>query len=240
MKKMFFIPALIALILAIGLFPVAARGASREEVPTSCRFMWGIKAGFDFITADRPFAAPDITFERGGLGVNVGLTTRLQWRRWYLQPAISVSYDTQSVKLASFDENNEENYEAMRRGVVMVPIHLGYRFTLVGSSRMSLFTGGWVSYSFAGSLTADDETSLQTAAGSQPAQGYSMFGPDGIWSRISAGPAIGATLESTTFPLSITIDAYIGVTQMARKDIFYSNYMTESLARLSFVYWFRL
>lgn len=229
---------LILLIAIAGISPNLHAADFRSKMKgRGCRFMWGVKAGFDFVTADKPFALPEFNFDNGGLGINAGFTARMQWRDcWYVQPALTLSYDTQSVELMPQNVFDGKTYASVRRGAVMLPIHLGYKFTLVGNSRMSIFSGGWVSYSFAGEISSSDSDERLLINSREPV----LYGDGGLWSRISAGPAFGATLESTTFPLSLTIDGYVGVTQMSRSELCRYNYMTESLARLTFVYWFKL
>lgn len=198
-------------------------------------FHWGPKAGIDFLQIDRPFAFSIPDESEMGIGVGAGLNARFEWRnKFYIQPGLMFSYD--SATASASEEYNETDNESgsfrIRRGSLMLPIHLGYKFYVTTDFYMSLFTGVWASYGFSGMID------YNPGPAGEPDSEYvgNLYSADGVWNRVASGLALGLTLDIGS-RLTVNVDGYIGLNQLAARNVFYSNYMSETLGRISLCYW---
>lgn len=198
-------------------------------------FHWGPKAGIDFLQIERPFSFSTPAGNEMGIGVGAGLNGRFEWKnRFYIQPGLMVSYDTAAASVADdYDVvDNTSGSFRIRRGSLMLPVHFGYKFYVTTDLYMTLFTGAWASYGFAGTI---DYNPGPLGTPDSEFVDY-LYGPNGAWNRIGAGIALGLTFDIGA-KLTVNVDGYLGLNHMAERNIFYSNYMSESLGRISLCYW---
>ena len=207
-------------------FAAVADDGSPES--SNFRFMWGPKAGIGFFVPEKWSTTRNSDHHLPGFGCAAGIDTRFEWRsRWYVEPALMISYGGSSMPVYYGREGTDEIYRGdydMMRGAVEIPVHMGYKFHVHGDYYMSAFTGGMVSYGFAGSLDAPSGCPHM-----------SLYGDNGVWNRVSYAVALGFTVESAS-PVVFSLDFYAGMNQMARRNIFRTARVNECEMRVSFMY----
>lgn len=198
-------------------------------------FHWGPKAGMDFLMIDRPFSFFGSDGSEIGIGFGAGLNGRFEWRnKFYIQPGLMLSYDSASASACDDPSivDSESGSFRIRRASLMLPVHLGFKFYVTTDLYMTLFTGAWASYGFAGTIDYNPGPD-----GSPDSDNIAnLYGPAGAWNNVATGFALGVTFDVGA-KLTVNVDGYFGLNQLAKRDIFYSNYMSEALGRISLCYW---
>lgn len=170
--------------------------------------MWGVRAAFDVnlpgkvrgnIIDDRMF--------RTGTGGTIGAVCNvLLTERLYLEPGVSLFYDTYSYKgltIAGLDY--EESDPGVYKLGLRVPVVIGYSFSISEQLSIAPFTGPELSYSFAGNIKLHDRDRLECGD-------VSLFGKFGNQRRVECGWKIGVAFFSGMW--SFNIDGTIGMTNL--------------------------
>lgn len=206
------------------LFPAAGR--CEESGAERWRFQWGPHASVNIFGADNWTRIREHDSEEIGLGVTAGVAARFVYNNhWYLSSGLLLSYGNSPVQARILPRSQEYYKCHIERGAVHLPIHAGYRICLddTGNLALSFFTGTTLSCGFAGTFDAGAGHSMN------------LYGSSGIWRRFDAAWDIGATFEFGKFMVEVC--GNLGVTNMARQDIFRDRHMYECACRIGFTYW---
>lgn len=188
--------------------------------------MWGVRAAFDVNIPGR--VRSDVFNDkmfRPGTGVAVGAVCNIYLgNKFYLEPAVSLFYDTYSYNDLIIGGNDyEEKDPAVYKLGIRVPVVAGYNFTVSDRLSIAPFTGPELSYAFAGDVRLRDKDRLEL-------DGNLLFGNVGSQRRVECGWKIGIAFFSGMW--SLNIDATIGMSNLMKNGTtFRENRATINLTR---------
>lgn len=126
--------------------------------------------------------------------------------KFYLEPAITLFYDTYSYKdLVVAGIGYEEADPTVYKAGFRIPVVAGYSFSVSDRFSIAPFTGPELSYSFAGDIRIHDKDRLEL-------DGNLLFGKIGNQRRVDCGWKIGVAFFLDMW--SFNIDATIGMTNL--------------------------
>lgn len=219
MKKIY----LILSILLVSLFANAQIIEQGDQNPT-----WGVRAAFDVNIPGhvRSNIFNDKMF-RAGTGGAIGAVCNIYLgRKFYLEPAVSLFYDTYSYNdlvITNEDGITIEKDPTVYKAGFRIPVIAGYSFSISDRLSIAPFTGPELSYAFAGDIKIHDKESLDL-------HGNLLFGEIGFQRRVECGWKIGVAFFSDMW--SFNIDATIGMTNlMTNGTTFRENRGTVNVTR---------
>lgn len=170
--------------------------------------MWGVRAAFDVnlpgnvhsnIINDKMF--------RTGTGGTIGAVCNIfLGGKFYLEPAVSLFYDTYSYNgLSIMSEDYEERDPSIYKIGIRIPVVVGYSIPVSDLVSIAPFTGPELSYAFAGDIKLHDRDRLNEHE-------FSLFGKYGDQRRVECGWKIGVAFFSGMW--SFNIDGTIGMTNL--------------------------
>lgn len=169
---------------------------------------WGVRAAFDVNLPGKVHSnvINDKMF-RTGTGGTIGAVCNIYLgHKFYLEPAVSLFYDTYSYKdLIVAGNDYEENDPSIYKIGVRIPIVAGYSIGVSDRLSIAPFTGPELSYAFAGDIKFHDKEKLE-------AEEFSLFGKFGNQRRVECGWKIGIAFFSGMW--SFNIDGTIGMTNL--------------------------
>lgn len=170
--------------------------------------VWGVRAAFDVNLPGkvRSNIINDKMF-RTGTGGTVGVVCNINlWNKIYLEPTVSLFYDTYSYKDRTIFENDYDDYvpEVYKIGF-RIPVVVGYSIPITKRISIAPFIGPELSYAFAGDIKRQD-------CGRPEAKDVSLFGKFGSQRRIECGWKFG--LAFYTGMWNFNIDGTIGMTNL--------------------------
>lgn len=208
-------------------------GDGVDENAPAWKFRWGPRASVDIFFPGKTTSTEPQGYGRIGWGGSAGIIGRYEWRSsWFVESGLQFVYGQSPVKVYSEDECIEgerrflDDYH-LCRFAIQLPIHGGYRFRVFGDTGLSLSTGVLLSCGIAGELDSD---------GSERLPEYHLYGDDGVWRRFGTAVVFGFHFDFNEITVGVT--GNLGVTKMARRDIFATRTMNESEVRIDFTYWF--
>lgn len=208
-------------------------GVGADESAPTWKFRWGPRASVDIFFPAKATSTEPQGADRIGWGGSVGIIGRYEWRaRWFVESGLQFAYGMAPVKVYSDEEYIDgerrflDDYN-FSRFALQLPLHAGYRFRIFNDIGLSLSAGVRFSYGLAGSLDSD---------GSERLPKFDLYGKDGVWRRFGTAVAFGFHFDLNELMVGVT--GNMGVTRMARRDIFATRTMNESEARIDFTYWF--
>lgn len=201
MKKL----SILFIILFSAIFAHAQIIEQGEHNPT-----WGVRASFDVNIPGhvRSNIFNDKTF-RAGTGGAIGAVCNIYLgNKFYLEPGISLFYDTYSYNDLIVEENGyKESDPTVYKVGVRIPIVAGYSFSVSDRLSIAPFTGPELSYAFAGDIRLLDKDRLDL-------DGNLLFGKIGSQRRADCGWKIGIAFFTGMW--SFNIDASIGMTNLMK------------------------
>lgn len=171
---------------------------------------WGVRAAFD---VNLPGHVKSNVFNdkmfRAGTGGALGAVCNIYLaRRFYLEPAVSLYYDTYSYNdLVVGGNGYEESDPAVYKIGIRVPVVAGYSFSISDRLSVAPFTGPELSWAFAGDIRIHDKDRLDL-------EGNLLFGNIGSQRRVECGWKIGIAFFSGMW--SFNIDATFGMTNLMK------------------------
>lgn len=169
---------------------------------------WGVSAAFDVNLPGKVHSnvINDKMF-RTGTGGTIGAACNIYLgHKFYLEPAVSLFYDTYSYKdLVVAGNDYEESDPSIYKIGVRIPIVAGYSIGVSDRLSIAPFTGPELSYAFAGDIKFHDKEKLE-------AEEISLFGKFGNQRRVECGWKIGVAFFSGMW--SFNIDGTIGMTNL--------------------------
>ena len=191
------------------------------------RVIWGIKGALD-INFPSKWHINDVSMDmyKHGLGGNLGAVCNIYLaNNFYLEPALSVYYDTYSYDEFVIGESASMNFDSrIHKLGFRLPIVAGYAFDFLELFDMNVYTGPEFSYSFSGGL--DDK--YKGMLPDEDFQTFLPFGKYGLHRRFDCAWKIG--IGFPTEYVTINIDAALGLTDMSKGDIsFTENRLTIGL-----------
>lgn len=195
------------------------------------KFRWGPIVSVDLFCPQKATDTSSRKISEIGWGGSLGAMARYEWRRrWFVETGLQLAYGYSPIKVRL--EQGERYYAGdysydMQRGAVQLPIHAGYRFRLVDNMGISLSVGTMLSFGFAGKIDYD---------GPEPLPEFSLYGSDGVWNRFGTDFVFGVHFDTGRVTVGVT--GNMGLTQMARRDIFTTRTVNENECRIDLMYWF--
>lgn len=170
--------------------------------------VWGVRAAFDVnlpgklhnnVIDDRMF--------RCGTGGTLGAVCNIfLGNKFYLEPAVSLFYDTYGYKgLTLAGDDYEESDPKVYKAGVRIPVVAGYSIAVSDRLSIAPFTGPELSYAFAGAVKVHDKDRLDLDE-------TSLFGKFWNQRRVDCGWKIGVAFFSGMW--SFNIDGTIGMTNL--------------------------
>ena len=171
---------------------------------------WGVRATFDVnlpghvhsnIFNDKMF--------RAGTGGTLGAVCNIYLgHKFYLEPSVSIFYDTYSYNNFIAEENGYQETDPLVYKIgIRIPIVVGYSFRVNDKLSIAPFTGPEFSYAFAGDIRFHDKDRLEL-------EGNLLFGNIGSQRRAECGWKIGLAFFYDMW--SFNIDASIGMTNLMK------------------------
>ena len=190
--------------------------------------VWGVRATFDVdlpghvnsnIINDKMF--------RNGTGGAIGAVCNvLVANHFYIEPAVSLFYDTYSYNNMVFTDANNDYQESdpkVYKVGIRIPIVAGYSISISDRLSIAPYTGPEISWAFAGGIKFHDDSRLDL-------DGFSLFGKNGTQRRFDCGWKIGIAFFFDKW--SFNIDGTIGMTNLMTKSLkFRENRGTISITR---------
>lgn len=171
--------------------------------------IWGVRGTFDVNLPGNVHnnIINDDMF-RAGTGGAIGAVCNVYLgKKFYLEPGISLFYDTYSYKdliIANADFYEESDPAVYKIGL-RIPVVAGYSISVNDLISIAPFTGPELSYAFAGDIKIHDRDRLD-------AKDFSLFGNPGYQRRLECGWKIGLAFFSGMWNFSI--DGTIGMTNL--------------------------
>lgn len=212
--------------LVFVLFTLVSPYANAQNINDS-RVIWGVKGALD-INFPSKSHIKDVSFDmyKHGLGGNLGAVCNIYLARdFYLEPGLSIFYDTYSYDQFVIGESPSINFDSrIHKLGLRLPIMIGYAFDVFEIFSMNVYTGPEVSYAFSGWL--DDK--YKGVLSDEDYQSFQPFGKYGTHRRIDCAWKIG--LGFPTEYVTINIDAALGLTDVSKGEIsFNENRLTIGL-----------
>lgn len=150
---------------------------------------------------------------RPGAGGSLGAVCNILLAgKLYLEPAVSLFYDTYTYDITIATPGYEESDPSAYKAGFRVPLVLGYSFSVSDRLSIAPFTGPEISYAFAGAFKLHDKDRLEVSD-------TSLFGPLGALRRFDCGWKIGLAFFSGDW--SFNIDGTIGITDLMTGPLTY-------------------
>ena len=172
--------------------------------------MWGVRVAFDVNMPGKVHSnLIDDRMFRTGTGVTVGGVCNIAlWNKLYLEPALSLYYDTYSYKnLTVVGDNYEESDPSIYKIGFRLPVVVGYSFSISDRLSIAPFTGPELSYAFAGATRLD-------APDRYTPEDISAISPFNNQHRVDCGWKVGVAFFSGMW--SFNIDGTIGMTDIMK------------------------
>lgn len=169
---------------------------------------WGVRAAFDVNLPGKMHSnIIDDQMFRIGTGGTIGAVCNIYLgHTFYLEPAVSLFYDTFSYKGLTIAGNDyEESDPGVYKVGFRVPIVVGYSIGINNQLSIAPFTGPELSYAFAGAIKVHDKDRLGDGD-------FSLFGKFGNQRRLDCGWKIGVAFFSGMW--SFNIDGTIGLSNL--------------------------
>ena len=216
--------------VAIFAFACCMFGAMAQN-DTDTRPMWGVKAAFDLNLPGKWYGdAESVEMYRHGFGGTIGAVCNL-WlgHNFYLEPGVSLFYDTYSYKGVVFSDddtgNNDESDPSLYKVGIRVPVVAGYSFIVGKGLAMSVFTGPDMSYAFAGKVKLKNPE----LAGQE--NGLDLFGRYGTQRHIDCAWKLGLGWQMYD-SWRISLEGAVGMTDLLRSGMtFRENRLYVALTR---------
>ncbi len=190
--------------------------------------IWGIKAAFDInIPGKWHGAAGGVEMYRIGYGGTLGAVCNIYLgRNFYIEPGISLFYDTYSYKdliITSSSGIIAEKDPGIYKAGIRIPIVAGYEFSIANRFDMTIFTGPELNYAFTGDVRMKDKSLIY---GSE----LPMFGKEGNQRRVDCAWKIGLGFPWNMWTLSWEAD--IGMTDLLKTGMsFRENRVSVNVTR---------
>lgn len=187
--------------------------------------LWGVKASFDINTPGKWHVADtSVKAYRTGLGGAIGgVYTHYFNDNIFLEPSLSVFYDTYSHYEVYLDESMTEKDPSIYKVGLRLPVVVGYTFDITDDFALAVFIGPEINYALAGG------TRFKTKAMADAVNGK-IFGKEGYQNRFNC-----AWKGGLGFPFSdwrVDFEASLGLTDIAKGDpSFKENRFSISLLR---------
>ena len=169
---------------------------------------WGVRAAFDVNIPGRVHSNifNDKMF-RAGTGGSIGAVCNIYLGyKFYLEPAVSLFYDTYTYNNLIAEENGyQETDPTVYKIGFRIPVVAGYSFSISDKLSIAPFTGPELSYAFAGDIRFHDKDRLGLDENL-------LFGKIGSQRRVECGWKIGVAFFTGLW--SFNIDATIGMTNL--------------------------
>ena len=177
--------------------------------------MWGIKAAFDInIPGKWHFDGGSVGMFRHGFGGNLGVVYNVYvGHDFYLEPGVSLFYDTYSYKELFVEENSKAIDPTVYTTGIRIPVVAGYSFDITDRFIMSVYTGPEVSYIFKGGIRG----SYFNSNNEDIREDLNPYAKHGNHRRFDCAWKIG--LAFPTEYVTLNIDAAIGITDVCKNDI---------------------
>lgn len=149
--------------------------------------MWGVRAAWDVNLPGKVHTnIIDERMFRPGTGGAIGAVCNIfVANKFYIEPAISVFYDTYSYKgLTILGDDYQESNPSVYKIGIRIPIVVGYSISISDWFSIAPFTGPEISYAFAGNIKLHDKDRLDI-------DDVSLFGKVGCQRRIECGWKFG-------------------------------------------------
>lgn len=207
MRRFFFFVALMAAVCHFNIY---------AQKTNDTRSMWGIKAAFDVnIPGKWHVDGGSVDMFRHGFGGSLGAVYNVYLGHdFYLEPGVSLFYDTYSYKDLFVDA---AEFKAIDPTVyttgIRIPVVAGYSFDITDRFIMSVYTGPEVSYVFKGGIRGRYFNSNNEDIGKD----LNPYAKHGMHRRFDCAWKIG--LAFPTEYVTLNIDAAIGITDICKNDI---------------------
>ncbi len=217
-------------IVAIFTFACSLFGVMAQNSPDT-RPMWGVKAAFDLNLPGKWHGdAGSVNMYRYGFGGTLGAVCNV-WlgHNFYLEPGVSIFYDTYSYKGVVFSADGsgygDESDPSLYKVGVRVPVVAGYSFAVGSSLVMSVFTGPEMSYAFAGKVKLKNPE----LAGQE--NGLDLFGRYGTQRHVDCAWKFGFGWQMYDSWM-ISLEGAVGMTDLLRGGMtFRENRLSVALTR---------
>lgn len=212
----------------ICIYCVLAALASKAQIIEigESNLIWGIRAAFDVNLPGKVHGnVIDDRMYRNGTGGTLGAVCNIfLGNKFYLEPAISLFYDTYSYKgLTIMGNNYEESDPLIYKLGLRIPVVVGYSIGISDRLSIAPFTGPEMSYAFTGKIKVHDKDRLDL-------EDSSLFGKFGNQRRFDFGWKIGIAFFSGMW--SFNIDGTIGmINTMTNGTTFRESRGSVSLTR---------
>lgn len=207
----------------------SARTDEGSDLPAIWSVRYGPKLGLDLFTPEKPTSHGKEESGKFGTGCSIGFMFRFQKiDGLFLETGLQFSYDYSPVPISDFSASEGKEFKddyTLDRGSFLLPLKIGYNFRLVEDMAIGIFAGPQVSCGLWGSLAGPDSLNK-----------YKFYGKDGVWKRVCASLTFGVSFDVGR-NLGVIVDADMGLTNMAKRDIFPTRTMSESVVRISIMYW---
>lgn len=204
-----------------------ATGSQISAKPTEI-VEWGARAAVDLnLPGKWRGDAGSVTMYRPGWGATLGAVCNV-WlgRNFFIEPGISVFYDTYSYKdLIITDETGStvESDPSLYKVGLRIPVVAGYTFVFSDRFAMSFYTGPELSYAFAGKTRVKHK---ELIGGTD----LELFGDDGAQRRVDCAWKVGVGFPIDDWTISFA--TAIGMTDLMKTGVsFRENRCTLSLSR---------
>lgn len=206
---------LIALVAAVCSLTAVMGQESEKTV------IWGVRAGIDVnIPGKWHGNGASVDMFKNGCGFTAGAVCNV-WlgRAFYLEPGLSLFYDTYSFDDLILADNAGEPAQSdpsLYKVGLRLPVMVGYSFNIAQRLLMSVYTGPELSYAFGGKVRLDenvDTNDIDTA--------FDLFGPGGQ-RRLDCAWKIG--VAAPIGPISMSLDCALGLTNLNRSEMSFREY----------------
>lgn len=176
--------------------------------------MWGIKAAFDInIPGKWGGGGTKVDMYRHGFGGTVGVVCNIYLgHNFYLEPGVSLFYDTYSYKDIYIDLRQSIDPTIYKMGF-RIPVVAGYSFDITDRYMMSVYTGPEVSCGFKGGIRGKYLDSNNEDIG----EALNPYGKYGMHHRFDCAWKVGVAFP--TEYVTLFIDASIGITDICKNDV---------------------
>lgn len=191
--------------------------------------IWGVRAAFD---VNLPGKVRSNVFNdkmfRTGTGGTLGAVCNIYLgSKFYLEPAISLFYDTYSYNdIVIADDYYMEDDPTVYKVGIRIPVIVGYSIGVSDLISIAPFTGPELSYAFAGDIRFHNIDKMDL----EDVSFLSLFGKNGNQHRLECGWKIGVAFFSGKW--SFNIDGTIGMTNLMKNGLkFHENRGSVSITR---------
>lgn len=217
----------LVVILSVVLLLCFSRALAQESYVDNTRPMWGVKAALDVNIPGKWHTSDySVSMYKPGLGGSLGVVYNIYLgHNFYLEPGVSLFYDTYSYKdlVIGMENGIQEENPSIYKAGLRIPVVAGYTFNIADSFGLSVFTGPELSYSFAGDIKVKNKELVEDTE-------LSLFGKGGNQRRVDCAWKIGVG-----FPVDawfVSVDGAIGMTDIFKSPLsFRENRITLGVTR---------